>query len=111
MSKLKSIHVVSEYHPRPKWRYEHEGEGSGEVFRRDFLAPDLREYDHVEVDLTGYNRYGPSFISEAFGGLVREEDFSLLDLKKKLTIRHDKLSSIEGASWAEIEKAERETNS
>lgn len=108
MVKSKKIHVVSEYYPRPKWRYEREGDGSGEVFRRDVLAPALRNNAKVEVDLNGYNRYGPSFISEAFGGLVRDESFTLDDLKQKLVITHDVLQSIVDFCWIEIEKASKE---
>ncbi|EPM4283597.1 TPA: STAS-like domain-containing protein [Vibrio parahaemolyticus] len=105
----KKISVVEDYYPRPKWRYRDEGEGSGEVFREDYLAPALRKFDSVEVDLTGYNRYGPSFISEAFGGLVRDEGFDYSTLKEKLKIRHDKLDSIESWCWDEIKKADRAT--
>jgi hypothetical protein len=110
MNDLKIIKVVTEYHPRPKWRYISEGAGSGEEFRQTKLAPDLKTFEHVEVDLTGYNRYGPSFISEAFGGLIRDEGFRLADLRHKLTITHRDLPSIVGASWAEIEKASKSLN-
>lgn len=105
MNDLKIIEVVTEFHPRPKWRYIYEGEGSGEEFRQTQLAPYLKIFERVEVVLTGYNRYGPSFISEAFGGLIRDEGFKLDELKRKLTITHKDLPSIVGASWAEIEKA------
>ncbi|NOH21462.1 STAS-like domain-containing protein [Vibrio cyclitrophicus] len=105
---MKTIIVVKEFHPRPKWRYRDEGDGSGEAFREEQLAPALREFKKVKVDLTGYNRYGPSFVSEAFGGLIRDENFSLEDLKDKLIITHELLPSFEGVCWEEIEKAARE---
>lgn len=106
MNKFKRIEVVTEFHPRPKWRYKKEGDGSGEEFRQNKLAISLMDYEHIEVDLTGYNRYGPSFISEAFGGLIRDEGYRLCELKNRLTIVHSKLPSIVGVCWAEIEKAE-----
>ncbi|RZQ01388.1 DUF4325 domain-containing protein [Vibrio vulnificus] len=105
---MKTIVVVEQFHPRPKWRYRREGDGSGEAFREELLAPALRDHSHVTVDLTGYNRYGPSFVSEAFGGLIRDERFSLEELRNKLTIVHDKLPSFAGTCWEEIEKATQE---
>ncbi len=105
MIKKRIIHVVSEFYPKPKWRYIHEGEGSGEDFRKRILAGALRDNDLVIVDLNGFNRYGPSFISESFGELIRVEGFSRSELKRKLRIEHDKLQTVVDACWAEIDKA------
>ncbi|EHR6401698.1 STAS-like domain-containing protein [Vibrio parahaemolyticus] len=104
----KTINVVDEFHPRPKWRYRHEGDGSGQEFREDVLRQALKDFDSVHVDLSGYNRYGPSFISEAFGGLIRDEGFSLAYLKQHLTIEHKQLPSIPELCWIELEEAATE---
>ncbi|MDA0420645.1 STAS-like domain-containing protein [Vibrio alginolyticus] len=106
---MKTIVVVEEFYPRPKWRYRSEGDGSGEAFREELLAPALRDNNEVKVDLTGYNRYGPSFVSEAFGGLIRNEGFSFEELEKKLKIVHERLPSFVGVCWEEIGKAHRES--
>ncbi|MNC73080.1 hypothetical protein D3C75_1242220 [compost metagenome] len=45
--------------------------------------------------LDGYNRYGRSFLDEAFGGLIREEGFKWADLKERLVYTHSKVKSIE----------------
>ncbi|GAA72640.1 hypothetical protein P20439_2734 [Pseudoalteromonas sp. BSi20439] len=72
------------------------------------LSDALNEYEKVEVNLTGYNRYGPSFISEAFGGLIREEGFRLADIEKKLIVNHELLPSIVEMCWTELKEAEEE---
>ncbi|WP_041421861.1 STAS-like domain-containing protein [Shewanella sediminis] len=102
------INVVSDYHPRPKWRYVKEGEGSGEEFREKCLLQPLKDNKHVTINLTGYNRYGPSFISEAFGGLIREHNFTLEFLREHISISHELLPTIVSMCWEEIEKASKE---
>lgn len=108
MNEQMQINVVKDFYPRPKWRYRDEGEGSGEAFRDDRLVQALRTNSVVIVNLTGYNRYGPSFISEAFGGLIRTSGFKIEELKTKLVIKHDDLPSIVQVCWKEIEKASKE---
>lgn len=100
MSSKKTIVIIDEFSKKPYGRYTRElqpGEEdtTGERFRKDFLAPALRKYDHVHVDLTGYNRYGPSFIDEAFGGLIYSKEFSSKEILNKLTYEHKDLPSIE----------------
>ncbi len=106
--KLKKINVIEDFHPRPKWRYRTEGDGSGEEFRQDKLLPALSHYENVEVNLTGYNRYGPSFISEAFGGLIRDEGMRLEELQERLVIKHDLLPTVVKMAWDELKDAEKE---
>ncbi|PHR65620.1 MAG: DUF4325 domain-containing protein [Idiomarina sp.] len=104
------IKIVEAFHPRPKWRYRKEGEGSGQAFREEHLIPAFEAYENVEVDLTGYNRYGPSFISEAFGGLIREGNMRLSEIQRRLTIKHDLLPSVISMAWQELRDAEDECN-
>lgn len=97
--KEKYIKVIKDFNESPYGRYKTDGPGceltSGETFRQDYLAPALRAFDKVHVDLTGYNRYGRSFLDEAFGGLIREEGFSGDDLESKLTYEHALVGRIE----------------
>lgn len=93
-----TITVVKDFHPQPYGRTPEDGPGcedtAGSVFRDKILAPALHQYEHVTVDLTGYNRYGRSFLDEAFAGLIRESGFSYEELQKKLTYKHALVSSI-----------------
>lgn len=90
-----TITIVKDFNPKPYGRYIADGDGCGELFRKNVLAPKLREYEKVHVNLDGYNRYGRSFIDEAFGGLIREENFSWSELQRKLTYSHSLVKSIE----------------
>lgn len=94
----KIINVIKDFHEKPYGRYRSDAPGceftSGETFRQDILSPALNNFDTVTVDLTGYNRYGRSFLDEAFGGLIREEGFTSAVLKQKLTYKHDLVGRI-----------------
>lgn len=89
------INVVKDFNKKPYGRYPDDGEGCGQFFRERLLAPRLREYDHVHVVLDGYNRYGRSFLDEAFGGLIRDEGFTWDQLQNKLSYSHSLVKSIE----------------
>ncbi|MFT4929850.1 MAG: hypothetical protein ACI8WB_005985 [Phenylobacterium sp.] len=92
---MKTIELkVVEFDPKPYGRYPDDGEGCGQNYREKILAPALRQHDKVHVDLTGYNRYGRSFLDEAFGGLIRESHFSGDEVNNKLTYSHDLLQSL-----------------
>ncbi|WP_205900541.1 STAS-like domain-containing protein [Pseudomonas viridiflava] len=104
--------VVKEFATHPYGRYPTEGEPededfSGATFRKKYLAKYLREYDTVHVILDGYNRYGRSFLDEAFGGLIREENFTAMQLDEKLTYSHSLIKSIEQVIADRIAAAEK----
>lgn len=100
------ITVVDDFSRAPYGRYPADGDFCGENFRKYLLAPKLRENNRVHVVLDGYNRYGRSFLDEAFGGLIREEGFTAADLEKKLTYSHSLIKSIEKVIAERIEAAE-----
>ncbi|MEZ8867724.1 STAS-like domain-containing protein [Vibrio splendidus] len=106
------ISVVRDFHPKPYGRYKTDAPGceftAGEVFRDEVLAPALTENEHVTVDLTGYNRYGRSFLDEAFGGLIRESNFTKEELDRKLSYKHDLIESIIPVIDERIEAAHRD---
>jgi hypothetical protein len=102
---------VVKWHPKPKFRFRQRYEWSGEAYREDILVPALNSHEKVIVDLTGYNRYGRSFIDEAFGGLIRNENFTLEDLNNKLSYKHDLLKSVEELIKERLEAAENERTS
>lgn len=92
---MHTITVVKDFNKKPYGRYPEDGDGCGQYFREKKLAPDLRKYGKVHVVLDGYNRYGRSFLDEAFGGLIRYEGFTYEDLKSRLTYTHSLVKSIE----------------
>ncbi|MFW1432441.1 STAS-like domain-containing protein [Vibrio parahaemolyticus] len=95
MSSIREIKLVDEFHPRPKGRYATDAPGceftAGEVFRKNILIKAMKneEYEKVIVDLTGYNRYGRSFLAEAFAGLISREGLTKALLDAKLVVKHD----------------------
>lgn len=96
----KEINIVNDFSKSPYRRKREEvlpGEedSTGQRFREELLTPALRENDHVNVILTGYNRYARSFLDEAFGGLIREDGFTYAELKNKLSYQHATVKSIE----------------
>ena len=101
------ITIVTDFSKTPYGRYPQDGPSSGEEFRKTLLAPKLREHEKVCVVLDGYNRYGRSFLDEAFGGLIREEGFSGDDLRKKLSYSHSLIKSINKVIEERIEAAEK----
>lgn len=80
------VDVARDFSETPSGRYPEDGEFSGEVFRKKHLVPSLRDFDQVEVILDGTEGFGSSFLEEAFGGLIREEGFSLQQVVQKLTL-------------------------
>lgn len=88
-----TLNVVRDFNPQPFGRYRSDGNRSAEVFREDQLIPAMKKFDHVVVDLSGYNYYGSSFLEETFGGLVRA-GYSPNELAAKLKVVHNQLPSI-----------------
>lgn len=109
---LHTIRVVTDFSASPYGRYTREvgpnqQDSTGERFREEHLIPALKLYDKVHVILTGYNRYAPSFIDEAFGGLISSGAFSFEEVNEKLTYEHSDLPSIEALIKSRIENAAR----
>ena len=77
------IRVVTDFTDTPGARLRSQGDFSGEEFRESILIPAVLEArkhgDKIKIDLDGTYGYPPSFLEEAFGGLVRafpNDDFS-----------------------------------
>ncbi|MBM0748531.1 STAS-like domain-containing protein [Pantoea eucrina] len=106
---IKMISIIKDFSKSPYGRYPSDGDWNGQAFRTKILTPALRNSDKVVVDLTGYNRYGRSFIDEAFGGLIREDGFTKEELDSKLEYNHNDLKSFELLITERIEKADYDT--
>jgi len=100
----KHISIATDFSPYPSGRYRDDGPFPGQAFRQDILAPALRDFEEVTVDLDGTNGFGSSFLEEAFGGLIREEGFSLDMLKRRLHIKSSR-QSYEMRIWGYIDEA------
>ncbi|MBC2887294.1 DUF4325 domain-containing protein [Brucella intermedia] len=75
----------------PGARYKKHGDFSGEEFRTKLLAPALRRVINADGVLnvvidTVKRSYLVSFLDEAFGGLIRDEGFSLEQTNQHLNI-------------------------
>ena len=79
------INIADDYSYFPIGRDRETNEYSGERFRDDLLVPPLRDNKIVEVDFDNIFACTPSFMDEAFGGLIREnkEDQDFLKIIKK----------------------------
>jgi len=75
MDKIKTIVVAKDFTDAPGARFRDDGPYSGQAFREDCLIPALEELGEDEIltiDFDGAYGYPPSFLEEAFGGLVRK---------------------------------------
>ncbi|MET3891051.1 hypothetical protein ABIE41_002127 [Bosea sp. OAE506] len=79
------IKIASDFSPYPGGRYRTDGAWNGQAFREEKLVPALQRADVVTVDLDDVRGLPPSFLEEAFGGLLRD-GFKLPDLEKRLKI-------------------------
>lgn len=56
---------------------------SGEAFREDHLIPALKKMcpgEKIQIKLDGTSGYNPSFLDEAFAGLIRKHSYSKNDI-------------------------------
>lgn len=98
------LHVARQFSEYPFGRYPAHGPNNGQRFRDDFLAPALNSNEQVTVDLTGARGLAPSFLEEAFGGLIRI-GFDIEDLRERLIIRSDLDNSLVTEAWGYIQDA------
>ncbi|KFZ37874.1 hypothetical protein HR45_08495 [Shewanella mangrovi] len=105
-----NISVVKDFHNKPKGRYADDAPGcektAGEVFRKNILLDAINNYEKVIVDLSGYNRYGRSFLDEAFAGLISREGLTKDVLDSKLEVKHDSVPKFLEIINERIEAAE-----
>lgn len=105
------INIAEEFSVSTGGRYIEESDYSGELFRENMLEPRyqaaLEKGEKLEIDFDNLYGYSPSFLEEAFGGLVRvrkehgifdnlilisNDSASLVeDVKKYITQAEDKL--------------------
>lgn len=87
---MNMINVAKEFSKTPFGRFEKDGPFNGEKFRKVSLLPAFNSQDGepVVVDFNGIALViGSSFLEEAFGGLVRLENFDKLDILDRLIVK------------------------
>ncbi|ENV36850.1 STAS-like domain-containing protein [Acinetobacter venetianus] len=104
------INIATDFYPRPAGRFSSDGEYTGQTFRENFLKPKLKVLQssvgsHLVIDFTGVTMAGSSFLEEAFGGLVRNDQFSKDFLKKVLIIKSPRRPIIKERIETYIEEA------
>lgn len=100
--------VVSEFSRTPSARIAKEGKHPGEELR-NMITPKIRLAlsNNVKfiIDLDEVAGYGTSFLEEVFGGLIREENFSLIQLQQVLEIKSDEEPELIDEIWQDIKDA------
>ncbi len=86
-----NLTITKDFSSTPGPRYIHEGEHSGEKFRKEILFPRLKKVIEgnlkLLIDLDGTAGYGTSFLEESFGGLIREEHLTYDLIKTHIEIK------------------------
>jgi hypothetical protein len=83
---------VKDFSEFPGGRYKRFGTDSGEEFRETVLIDALDATDSdgkLEVDLSDIFTYQPSFLDEAFAGLIKLGIISADEFKKKFVFKAD----------------------
>ncbi len=88
MSEIK----IAEFSKFPGGRFKKYGPDSGEEFREKRLIPaikELKEGEKLIIDLSEVYTYAPSFLDEAFSGVIRKKVLSYEDFIKKIDFKAD----------------------
>ncbi len=90
---MQTYRISSEYSEFPGSRYINECMHSGEDFRKNHLSKIVKEcLDNNQtllIDLDGTAGYSTAFLEEAFGGLIREEQFNFREVMRTLNFKSD----------------------
>lgn len=104
------IEIVKDFSDTPGGRSINEGDYSGELFRKKLLIPMYEQAvnngQKLDIVFDGAYGYPPSFLDEAFGGLVRE--LGIKDCLKNITIISNDDLTIERKIRKYVEEAEKE---
>lgn len=84
------IFISKDFHPYPAGRTDEDGAYNGKKFRSSILVDKLKSAIGADkrlfVSLDGLMSCGSSFLESAFGGLIREDNFTKDELNKTLNI-------------------------
>ncbi|WP_169566784.1 STAS-like domain-containing protein [Sneathiella limimaris] len=102
---MRVINLANDFSDVPAGRFVTDGPFSGEKFRKSILVPAFKQERNIVVELDGGEGHGSSFLEEAFGGLIREEKFSLEELEERLVL-DSKDELLVAEIWEYIKSAE-----
>ena len=93
MSNIISLVIAKDFSEIPGARYPEEGDYSGQDFRKNILIPKIKEaiekHCTLLIDLDGTAGFGTSFLEEAFGGLIRNDNFTYEQLKSVIDFKSE----------------------
>lgn len=100
------IGIAKDFTDTPGGRYRTDGPFSGQEFRENHLVRALLADEDVVVDLEGVMGLPPSFLEEAFGGLVRA-GYTPDELRRRLRIewRSPRFARYDPLIWSFIQAA------
>lgn len=82
---MAKISIAGDFSEFPAGRVPDDGPNSGERFREELLVPLLNNSrEEIEINLDDTLGYGSSFLDEAFAGLLRNNGFSVSQLKNRI---------------------------
>ncbi len=108
------IEISKSFSEYPAGRVDSDGDYNGTRFRQDHLVDALQRAisagKRLVVSLDGLKSCGSSFLEEAFGGLVRKENFDKKQLLDTLEIKYseDRLSRFKDSIVRHIKSAKPE---
>ncbi len=93
MRSIINLIIAKEFSEIPGARYPEEGDYSGQDFRKNYLIPKIKEaiekHCILLIDLDGTAGYGTSFLEEAFGGLIRNDNFTYEQLNNIIEFKSE----------------------
>ena len=92
---MKIINIAESFTDAPGGRNKTDGKYSGEEFREKFLEPAFDQQNEIiTIELDGTFGYPPSFLEEAFGGLVRIKKWTKDEILERLEFISNEDSSL-----------------
>jgi len=79
------INIAKDFSDAPGGRSYQDGPFTGEKFREQLLEPALDSNEKITIILDGTFGYPPSFLEEAFGGLIRTGRYNKKKLETQFT--------------------------
>ncbi|HLM57968.1 MAG TPA: STAS-like domain-containing protein [Pyrinomonadaceae bacterium] len=106
------LKIAEDFSYAPGPRFVHEGEYSGELFRKTLLLPAMKEAisknETLTVDLDGTAGFGRSFLEESFGGLIRIDKLDYKSILDHLEIISNEERYLKDKVYFHLEKAHNE---
>lgn len=111
MSEAFRIDVADRFSDMPYGRDSKDGDDNGEKFRKEILVPELKKHEFLIIDFNGTMGCGSSFGDEAFAGLIIYENFTVEEVKRRISFEYKYKSVINNIiKYIDEAKPRAETN-